>query len=176
MGNLTSNRSMMTILIFGAAVRPGGEPSDALRRRVETALACAGADPDTRFIPTGGVGRDGPSEASVMAGLLMKSGVPADRILLEETGSDTFSSVRAIYRLLREQKPLGHIKVATSAYHLPRCLVLLCLSGIPAQPCHPPRMPATDSGWKQWYWRLREVPALPYDAALVLWARLTGRL
>jgi vancomycin permeability regulator SanA len=176
MGKLTSIRGMMTILIFGAAIQPGGEPGNTLRHRVDTALRCAASDPEARFIPTGGIGRHPPSEASVMAGLLMKSGVAAERILLEETGHDTFSSVRAIHRLLRERPASGHVMVATSAYHLPRCLILLCLSGIPAQPCHPPRMPAARSVWKRWYWRLREIPAIPYDAALMIWARLTGRL
>jgi len=170
---------MMTILIFGAAVRPDGEPSTTLRRRVEAALACAEAHPDVRFIPTGAVGRHGPSEASVMAGLLMKSGVSNDRILLEETGDDTLSSVRAIRRLLREQEsvgqvPGGEVMVATSAYHLPRCLILLCLCGIAARPCRPPR--ETDSWRIRWYWRLREVPAVPYDVILVLWWRSIGRL
>jgi vancomycin permeability regulator SanA len=167
---------MMTILIFGAAVRPGGTPSTTLRRRVEAALACAQGHPEVRFIPTGAVGRHGPSEASVMAALLMKSGVRSDRILLEETGSDTLSSVRAIARLLRECHSRGRVMVATSAYHQPRCLLLLCLFGIAARPCPFPQPPSSASWARRWYWRLREVPALPYDAVLALWSRVTGRL
>jgi vancomycin permeability regulator SanA len=167
---------MMTILIFGAAVRPDGEPSTTLRRRVEAAIVCAKDHPDARFIPTGAVGRYGPSEASVMAAQLMKSGVPGERIQLEETGSDTLSSVRAIYRLLREQPSPGHVMVATSGYHLPRCLALLCVFGISAKLCTPPQAPAAASRWKRWYWRLREIPALPYDITLALWVRLTGQL
>jgi len=165
---------MMTILIFGAAVGPDGKPSTTLRRRVEAALTCARSDPEARFIPTGAVGRHGPSEASVMARLLMESGVRADKILLEETGNDTLSSVRAIRQISYEQGLGGRVMVATSGYHLPRCLTLLCLSGIPARPCSPPK-PA-ESALSRWYWRLREVPALPYDAVLVLWWRLLRRL
>jgi vancomycin permeability regulator SanA len=176
MGNLTSNNRMVTILIFGAAVRPDGKASATLRRRVEAALAAAQGRADVRFIPTGAVGRYGPSEASVMAALLMKSGVRSDRIVLEETGHDTLSSVRAIYRLLREQKPHGHVMVASSAYHLPRCVTLLCLFGIAAKPCPAPPESAAAAWRKRWYWRLREVPALPYDAALAIWSRLTGQL
>jgi uncharacterized SAM-binding protein YcdF (DUF218 family) len=167
---------MMTILIFGAAVRPDGKPGVTLQRRVELALACAKGHKEVRFIPTGAVGRHGPSEASVMALLLRESGVVGDRILLEETGSDTLSSVRAIARLLREDRSHGPVIVATSPYHLPRCLILLCLFGIPAKPCPTIREPAAASWWKRWYWRLREVPALPYDASLALWLRLMGRL
>ena len=174
MGNLTSNHRMMTILIFGAAVGPDGKPSPTLRRRVQAALSYARNDPTVTFVPTGAVGRHGPSEASAMAALLMKSGVRAERILLEETGNDTLSSVRAIRRLSRETPFQGRVMVATSGYHLPRCLALLCLAGIPATPCPPP--PAAESGLSRWYWRLREVPALPYDAFLVLWWRLLRQL
>ena len=176
MGNLTSNCRMVTILIFGAAIRPDGKPGATLQRRVEAALACARNHPDARFIPTGAIGRYGPSEASVMAGLLIKSGVRSERILLEETGHDTLSSVRAIHRLLRERPAYGHVMVATSAYHIPRCVTLLCVFGISAMLCRPPPQPAPSKLWNRWYWRLREVPALPYDLTLALWSRLTERL
>jgi vancomycin permeability regulator SanA len=162
---------MATILIFGAAVRPDGNPSATLRRRVEAALACAKGDPHARFIPSGAVGRYGASEASVMARQLMNSGISSDRILLEETGDDTLSSARAFYRLLREHEFDGPVMVATSGYHLPRCRVLLCIFGIAARPCPPPSSTASASFWKRWYWRLREIPALPYDVILAVWWR-----
>ena len=104
---------MITILIFGAAVRPDGQPGTTLRRRVEAALAGARNDADALFIPTGAAGRHGPSEASVMARLLTESGVRSDRIQLEETGYDALSSVRALHRLLRERKSQGPVMVAT---------------------------------------------------------------
>ena len=167
---------MTTILIFGAAVRPDGQPSPALRQRVEAALACARRHPGACFIPTGGVGRHGPSEASVMARLLMESGIQREKIVIEEAGRDTLSSVRAIRRLLAKQDSDRHILVATSAYHLPRCIALLCLSGIPSMRCKPFSASAATHWRKRWYWRLREIPALPYDAFLVLWLRLWRRL
>jgi vancomycin permeability regulator SanA len=180
MGNLRSNPRMLTILIFGAAIRPDGQPSTTLRRRVEAADATLSDHPNSQFMATGAVGRYGPSEASVMARLLMESGVRSDRIELEETGHDTLSSVRAIRRLSRERgssgKFPGKFMVATSRYHLPRCLALLCLAGMAARPC--PSCPGLEAGagWKKWYWRVREVPALPYDVTLALWYRATGRL
>lgn len=176
MGNLTSIHRMTTILIFGAAVRPDGTPSTALRRRVEAAIACARNDPAARFIPSGAVGRHGPSEASVMAALLTKSGVPSDRILMEETGRDTWSSVRAFHHILRRHPFEGPIMVATSPYHQPRCLLLLCLVGIAARPCRPFPGPAARAWRKRWYWRIREALALPYDACLAIWARITGTI
>ena len=87
------------MVIFGAAVRPDGRPSTALRLRVEAAarfgeaLRARGQNPF--YVPTGGVGRFGPSEAAVMSELLRSLGVCAGRIVTEETATNTISSARA---------------------------------------------------------------------------------
>ena len=163
------------IVIFGAAVRPDGQPSSALRRRVEAAARYGATLDAPLFMPTGGVGRHGPSEAGVMAGLLRKSGVEAERIVLEETGVNTLGSVRACARLLRARGHRGRVYAASSAYHLLRCLLLLRLAGFDAAICPPPPGPAAASLRARWYWRLREVAAVPVDVALMLWLRASGR-
>ena len=164
------------IVIFGAAVRPDGRPSGALRRRVEAAARFGATLDAPLFMPTGGVGRHGPSEAGVMAGLLREFGVEAGRIVLEETGVNTLGSVRACARLLRAREHRGQVYAASSAYHLPRCLLLLRLAGCDAAICPPPPGPAAAGLRTRWCWRMREVAALPVDAALMLWLRATGRL
>ena len=164
------------IVIFGAAVRPDGSPSTTLRRRVEAAAAFGLRQPAAFYVPTGAVGRHGPSEASVMAGLLADFGVPEAAVLPEETGTDTLSSVRAVRRLLRARGHAGPVYAATSAYHLPRCVALLRLAGLHARACPPPAFPAARSFPRRWFWRLREVAALPYDAALVVLLRAARRL
>lgn len=164
------------IVIFGAAVRPGGQPSGALRGRVEAALAFGACHPDALYVPTGGLGEHPPAEAEVMAALLRQAGVAEGRILAETSGTDTVSSVRAVRRLLRAAAHRGPVVAASSAYHLLRCVLLLRLAGLPARACPPPPGPAATARCRRWRWRLREVPALPWDAALVLWLRLTGRL
>ena len=166
----------MTILIFGAAVRPDGKASVTLQRRVEAALVCAKGQQMVRFIPTGAIGRYGPSESAVMAELLEKSGVSGNQIQLEETGFDTLSSARAVARMLRRDRSRGPVMVASSAYHIPRCLILLYLFGVRARPCRPLHAPVAAVWPKRWYWWLREVPALPYDVMLALWLRMTRRL
>ena len=163
------------IVIFGAAVRPDGSPSNTLRRRVEAAAAYGLGQPNVVFVPTGARGRFGPPEADVMAKLLRDLGVSPDRILPEPTGRDTLGSVRAVSRLLRERGHTGPVYAATSAYHLPRCVLLLRLIGLHARACPPPDSPAATSFWRRWYWRLRELPALPFDTALLLALRVVGR-
>jgi uncharacterized SAM-binding protein YcdF (DUF218 family) len=161
------------IIIFGAAVRPDGHPSQTLRHRVEAAARFGGRFARPLFIPTGAKGLHGDAEAVVMARLLADAGYPAGAIQKEQTGTDTLSSVRAVAAIVRGKSP---IYACTSAYHLPRCLLLLRLAGIRARACPPPPVPAATSQWLRWYWRLRETPALPYDMLLMLWLRATGKV
>jgi uncharacterized SAM-binding protein YcdF (DUF218 family) len=161
------------IVIFGAAVRPDGNPSETLRHRVRAAVRFGARFARPLFIPTGAKGRHGEAEATVMARLLLEAGFPQSAIVKEDTGTDTLSSVRAVVRLI----PGGtRVYACTSAYHLPRCLVLMRLAGIAARPCPPPPVPAATARWRRWYWRLREAPALPYDALLMVWLRVTRRV
>jgi vancomycin permeability regulator SanA len=108
-----------------------------------------------------------------MARLLHEAGVPPVRIRQEPTGTDTLSSVLACLVLLRGHD--GPLRVATHRYHLPRALLLFRLAGHPARAVPPPPGPAAGASLARWRWRLREVPAIPYDAALILLARLGGR-
>jgi vancomycin permeability regulator SanA len=164
-----------TVVILGAAVRPGGRPSRALAERVAAAHRWGEAQPmPPRYMPTGAVGRHGPAESTVMARQLMQAGVPATRITEEPTGTDTLSSVQACLRLLRDMP--GPVFVATHRYHLPRTLALFRLGGCAARAVPPPPRPAGRASLARWRWRLREIPALPYDALLMLWARLLRRV
>jgi uncharacterized SAM-binding protein YcdF (DUF218 family) len=166
------------IVIFGAAVRPDGTPSHTLHHRVAAAARFGRRFCNPLFIPTGARGRYGDAEAAVMARQLGDSGIPETAILREETGTDTLSSVRAVTRIIRSLSlsPTVRIHACTSAYHLPRCLLLLRLAGIRAHACPPPPIPAATRQSLRWYWRLRETPALPYDALLMLWLRVRGRV
>lgn len=169
-------RHAPAIVIFGAAVRPDGRPSRTLRRRVVAAAVFARRFPAALLVPTGGVGRHGEAEAVVMARLLRSLGVPGGRILIEPTGTDTLSSVRAVARLLRRGGHTGRVYVATSAYHIPRCVLLLRLAGLNARAGKPPPGPAARAIGQRWFWRLRESVALPWDMALILAMRLQHRL
>ena len=161
------------IVIFGAAVRADGQASQTLRHRVDAAARFGARFVRPLFIPTGAKGRFGDAEAAVMARLLTAAGFPETAIMREETGTDTLSSVRAVVRLVRGRSP---VYACTSAYHLPRCVLLLRIAGIAALACPPPPVPAATNRWQRWYWRLREAPALPYDALLMLWLRVLGRV
>ncbi len=166
----------LVIVIFGAAVGADGNPSIALRRRVHGALRFGLAQPDVLYLPTGGVGCHGPSEASVMGRLLQAAGVPPARILLEESGTSTLTSVQCVARQLRAIGHAGPVFAASSAYHLPRCLMLMLLAGLDAWACPAAAGRASRRFRKRWYWRLREAVALPVDLCAALSLRLRGKL
>ncbi|WP_422920550.1 YdcF family protein [Rhizosaccharibacter radicis] len=160
------------MIIFGAGVRPDGSPSPTLARRVEAAWRwgeARGVPPV--YLPSGGVGRHGPAEAEVMARLLRDAGVPAERILPEPVARDTLDTVLICRSMLRARRHRGGVRAATSAYHLPRCLLLLRLAGLPARAVPPPAGPASRRWKLRWYWRLREVPAIGWDALLLVLRR-----
>ena len=158
------------IVIFGAAVRPGGKPSGAMRDRVGAAVRFGRRLlPRPIYVVTGAKGRHGPPEADVMADLLAHRGIDRADIILERTGRNTLRSALAVARLLRRDE--GPVYVATSAYHMPRCVLLLGLAGLDAHFSPPAIGPASSRLWRRWYWRLREIPAIPVDALLLLWER-----
>jgi vancomycin permeability regulator SanA len=171
--NPSESEPDVIIVIFGAAVRPDGEPSQALRDRVDAAVRFGAGFVRPLFIPSGAKGRYGDAEATVMGRRLMAAGFPASAIREETTGTDTLSSVRAVVRMVRGRSA---VYACSNAYHLPRCLVLLWIAGVRARACPPPPVPAGVGRWRQWYWRLREVPALPYDVLLMVWLRVTGQV
>ncbi len=109
-----------------------------------------------------------------MASLLAARGVAPDRILEEPTGRDTLSSALACVALLRACGHDGPVWAASNAYHLPRCRMLLRLAGVQAGAIAP-EGPAARDWRRRWFWRLREVPALPWSVARMLWVQLARR-
>lgn len=159
------------IVIFGAAVRPDGSPSGALYDRVGAAARFGRRLlPPPFYIVTGAQGRYGPPEAEVMADLLIQRGVDPERIILEPTGVNTFRSAVAVTEMLRGVP--STVYVTTSGYHLARCVLLLGFAGLDVHRAPPPVGPASSRIIRRWWWRLRELPAIPIDVALMLLYRL----
>lgn len=152
------------IAVFGAAVWPGGRASPSLARRIRFAARAAQRDPDAVLFCSGGVGRHPPSEASVMAAGLVKLGVSADRLILDEASLDTFDSVVAVAREARALD-VRDVVVCSDGYHLPRIRLMLGLLGVRTRGASVTERPGFRHGLRM---GLREALAIPYDAALVL--------
>lgn len=151
------------IVIFGAAVRADGRPSAALLRRIGYGLQAAHAWPDAQVLCSGGVGRAGPSEASVMIEALRREGVAGRRLIPDEDSLDTLQSVAVA---ARQARALGSPFVAacSDGYHLPRIRLTLAVMGVRSVPG--PRDGPAGGRWHRLGMALREVPAIPYDVVL----------
>ena len=155
------------IVIFGAAVWPGGRASPSLDRRVRYGLAAARAAPEHLVFCTGGVGRFGPSEASVMAGLLVEAGIAPARIVVDEESRDTLQNVTAAARFIRGRGLAGAV-VCTDGFHVPRARMLFSALGVASRPgpVSPGRGGAPFAAWLGM--QAREAAAYPYDWAIVM--------
>jgi len=158
------------IVILGAAVRPDGRPSAALLRRIEGGRRLALADPDALVFCSGGVGRHGPSEASIMAQRLIAGGIDPGRLILDEESLDTLQTVIAAARLIGREGLAGAV-VCTDSYHAPRTRLIFAALGVPSLDASVKAGPR-QMGWPAWWrMRLREAPAIPYDGVLALTKR-----
>jgi vancomycin permeability regulator SanA len=152
------------IVIFGAAVRADGSPSAALLRRIGYGLQASRAWPDASILCSGGVGRVGPSEASVMLDVLAREGVAPGRLIADEDSLDTLQSVAVAARRARALgSPL--VVVCSDGYHLPRIRLMLAVLGV--RSVSGPRGGPRGGMWHRLRMTLREIPAIPYDVALV---------
>lgn len=127
------------VVVLGAAVRAEGEPSPALRRRIDHAAGLVLERPDSLLLLTGGVGLYPPSEAEAMARVAERGGVPRERMLLEEHAVDTGDSARRCARLLAS---CGHDRrsrmvIVTDAYHQRRARLAFRRVGLTAESSSP---------------------------------------
>lgn len=152
------------IIVFGAAVGPGGAASPALAARAAAAAALAHARPAARLLLTGGVGRHGPAESALLRALLLDAGIADARLVEEPTARDTVENALAAAALLRGRA--ASVLAVSHGFHLPRCLMLLRLAGLRAA-----RGAAAGDGarpGRRLASRLREAAALPWDALAML--------
>lgn len=155
------------IVVFGAAVLADGRPSPSLRRRIGFGAMAAAAWPGAPILCSGGVGRAGPSEASIIQRGLIDFGVAPARLTLDEASLDTLQSVIAAARFARGRRLDGCV-ICSDRYHIPRIRLLLAALGVRTLAGPTARgLPGT----RRYYWakmHLREALAIPYDLVIVL--------
>ena len=104
------------LIVLGAKVNPDG-PSLTLQKRIDAAYEYLTEHPDTIVIASGGQGADEHiSEAACIAGELMKMGISADRILLEDRSTDTAENIQ-YSKLLIDDSPDKTVLVLSNDFH-----------------------------------------------------------
>ena len=168
------------VVVLGAAVFPDGEPSPALRRRLDAARAWADSRTDHPiFLVTGGLGIYPPEEALVMAAYLEAAGIPSDRIVREPVARTTLGSVALCRQIIRSRFADHPLYLCSHAYHLRRARLSFQAVGIRFDGTVSVHDCVRESGMARFvYQRLREVPGTLFDigAALALSHGLPPRI
>ncbi len=162
------------IVVLGAAVRPGGAASPALRRRALHAVNLFHQGFSGSLLFTGGIGRYPPSETEVMCRLVAENGIPVDRLILEETAASTLDSALACARIIRE-KGWSAAFVVSDRYHLFRAVSLFRRLGIKAYGSAPTEEKPPMRPWRLRYAIVREWIAFPWSLIRLYVRRAFGK-
>ncbi len=155
------------LVVLGARVLPGGQPSGALLARVEKAVELYQRGLAPRLVFSGGVGDYSPSEAQVMRALAVRLGVPPEACLLEEQSHSTAQNARFSAVLLRE---LGarRVVVVSDPYHLLRARQYFRLEGFEVDTSPALLTERNLHAVDRFYWTVREAVALLLNPRVLL--------
>lgn len=146
------------LVVLGAGLRPDGTPSEALRYRLDAALAYLEENPGTGCVVSGGQGfGEVRTEADAMAEYLVERGLDEGRITREERSSTTAENVLFSSELIA---PGSEVGIVTNDFHLYRALRIAERNGLSgarglAAPSNPLYLPQA---------MLRECAAVVKDA------------
>lgn len=105
-------------LVLGAEVYPDGRPSSFLAARLDLAARLLRAGTVQVLLVSGDAGAPEYDEPTAMHRYLVAAGLPADRLVVDPFGFDTYDSCwRA-----RQVFGLTDVVVVTQSYHLPRAV------------------------------------------------------
>ena len=158
------------IVVLGAAVLPDGRPSPPMKRRVRHAVELHGTLEDSILVMSGGVGKYGPSEASVMRDMAVAEGVSSSDILLEENSLTTRHNLQNSKKLIRRMN-IAEMHVVSDDFHIRRCRLYAALARIPAEFHGAPSRAQGEGSLRLAFYRMREAVGL----AKYAWVGLLDR-
>jgi vancomycin permeability regulator SanA len=140
-------------MVMGAGVRADGVPSRLLAGRLDVAAALYHLGRTRTLLVSGGTAPGGYDEPAAMRRYLESAGVPADAIVEDPLGVDTWAScVRA-----RDEFGLSRLLVVSQRFHLPRTVALCRSLGLDAVGVAHDSKETNPPGTRQGY--VREVAA-----------------
>ncbi|HKQ53753.1 MAG TPA: YdcF family protein [Pyrinomonadaceae bacterium] len=116
------------LVVLGASVWPGGQPSFVLRDRLARAAELYHEGVADKIIVSGGVGRYPPAEAVVSKQFLLKAGVAEEDIIMEAATHSTAQQAVKIKEIY-DREGFRSIALVTSFYHEKRATQLFTRAG-----------------------------------------------
>lgn len=118
-------------LILGNTVEVDGRPSWRLQARLDKALQLYRAGYFATILVSGGVGKEGYNEATVMTDYLVARGVSLENIIVDSAGINTFTSAQNTVQIL-DRRGLKSVFVVSQYFHIPRSRLILKRLGVKA--------------------------------------------
>ncbi|MNQ82545.1 hypothetical protein D3C85_975990 [compost metagenome] len=128
-GLLAGAREADVAVVLGNTVQANGDPSPRLAARLDRAYDCYAASQCRIIFVSGGVDSAGADEAAAMRGYLLGRGVPADRIVTDSAGADTWATARHASAYMLEHGYTRALAV-TQYFHVPRTMLALKRQGV----------------------------------------------
>jgi tetratricopeptide (TPR) repeat protein len=111
------------IVILGYALAEDGTMKQTLIERLNAGLKIAQKYPNSKIIVSGGVPKQGITEADAMSEWLISKGIDKERIILENKSTDTVEN--GLFSMAKLQKEgLKDVTLVTSASHMRRALTV----------------------------------------------------
>ncbi|MBI2864912.1 MAG: YdcF family protein [Chloroflexi bacterium] len=115
-------------IVFGAGLRPDGQPSSMLSDRVDAAVALYRSGKVGRLLMSGDNRSSDYDEVTAMKQRAIARGVPAAKIDVDQAGLSTFDSVFRARVVFKVTEAI----LVSQGYHLPRALYFAQAFGIKA--------------------------------------------
>jgi vancomycin permeability regulator SanA len=122
-------RQADTAVVLGTRVERSGIPSRRLTERLDHAFELYQNGGVSNIVVSGGLGREGHEEAAAMRDYLVRRGIPADRILMDTNGYDTYESARGAKEIM-DAYGWKSVVVVSHYYHLARAVLAFKRFGI----------------------------------------------
>ena len=115
-------------LVLGAKVFPDGTPSPFLTARLDLAKRLYDAGRVEMIIVSGDSNAAEYDEPAAMREYLVYAGVPASKVVVDDTGFDTYESCMRARRIFN----VSRLIMVTQSYHLPRAVATCRALGLDA--------------------------------------------
>lgn len=107
------------IVVFGNKVRDDGVPSDRLRLRLDRAKELYDTGYADYIVVSGGMGKEGHDEASVMMKYFSDTGVKPSSLITDSNGYDTYNTAKNVKTIMTD-RGFSKAIVVTQYYHIVR--------------------------------------------------------
>lgn len=115
-------------LVLGAGVQPDGHPNPFLAARLDVAADLLARGKVSLLLVSGDNRTEFYDEPTAMRRYLLSHGVPADRIVMDFAGRDTYDSCVRATRIFG----VSGVTLVSQTYHLPRALAVCRAIGLDA--------------------------------------------